>query len=231
MPLEDLTGATKYIDSLNEEWPSGLDYPDAGDDHIRGIKNVLKNTFPNIGGPVTLTEDDLNAGAVPVGSRMLFWQAAAPVGWSRVPGFTVTYGLRVVTSSTAGGTYGGSDDPILNSKVAYHQHSVSIISAAQSQGHQHYYAPALTDSANPGGLYQANLFVPGSGAQYSFAVLNNTGTPLSLGHAHGVFGAYTEGITAEHQHPVNGNTGGPSPSAANWAPRYLDVIVCEKDAY
>jgi len=231
MSLEDLTGSTKYIDSLNEEWPAGIDYPDAGDDHIRGIKNVLKNTFPNIGGPVTLTEDDLNAGSVPVGSRMLFWQAAAPVGWSRVAGFTDTRCLRVVPTDAAGGTYGGVDDPVVNYKVANHKHVINISSGVESATHQHSVDATYTNNADIGGLYQANLFVQGSGAPYTFAVLTNTGVPVDLDHSHGTYASYTNTESAQHYHSVSGETVLPLSGAANWSPRYLDIIVCEKDAY
>ena len=47
MALEDLTG-TKYIDDLVATNPAAGDNVSEGDDHIRGIKNVLKTTFPNI---------------------------------------------------------------------------------------------------------------------------------------------------------------------------------------
>jgi len=47
MALEDLTG-TKYLDDLNASNPVAGDNVSEGDDHIRGIKNVLKLTFPNI---------------------------------------------------------------------------------------------------------------------------------------------------------------------------------------
>lgn len=61
MALEDLTGTTKYIDSLVVTNPDGaVDYKSEGDDHIRGIKNTIKNTFPNITGPVTATQGELN---------------------------------------------------------------------------------------------------------------------------------------------------------------------------
>ncbi len=45
MPLEDLVGPNKYLDALVKEWPLGIDAFSEGDDHIRGIKNVLLNTF------------------------------------------------------------------------------------------------------------------------------------------------------------------------------------------
>ena len=59
MALEDLTG-TKYIDSLNSANPVASDDVVEGDDHIRGIKNVLKTTFPNLDGAVNATDTELN---------------------------------------------------------------------------------------------------------------------------------------------------------------------------
>lgn len=59
MALEDLTG-TKYIDSLNSSNPTATDGVSEGDDHLRGIKNVLKTTFPNVSGAVTSTHTELN---------------------------------------------------------------------------------------------------------------------------------------------------------------------------
>ena len=59
MALEDLTG-TKYIDDLVSTNPAAGDNVSEGDDHIRGIKNVLKTTFPNIDGAVTPTDTEIN---------------------------------------------------------------------------------------------------------------------------------------------------------------------------
>lgn len=61
MALEDLTGADKFIDDLVETNPVGTTDPvSSADDHLRGIKNVLKNTFPNIDAAVTPTVAELN---------------------------------------------------------------------------------------------------------------------------------------------------------------------------
>jgi len=59
MALEDLTG-TKYLDDLVATNPAAGDNVSEGDDHIRGIKNVLKTTFPNIDGAVTPTDTEIN---------------------------------------------------------------------------------------------------------------------------------------------------------------------------
>lgn len=57
MPLE----TASYISQLNTANPLGSDPIAAGDDHIRLLKTTLKNTFPNVTGPVTVTQADLNS--------------------------------------------------------------------------------------------------------------------------------------------------------------------------
>lgn len=58
-----------YINSLNASNPAATDGLSQADDHLRLIKSTLKNTFVNIDGAVTSTEDDLNvlAGAAAAG--------------------------------------------------------------------------------------------------------------------------------------------------------------------
>ncbi|MGK3361626.1 phage baseplate protein [Citrobacter portucalensis] len=56
MPIE----TAQYINTLQPDWPQGVDPESAGDDHIRMVKQVLQNTFPNIDGPVTSTPDQIN---------------------------------------------------------------------------------------------------------------------------------------------------------------------------
>ncbi len=60
MALEDIDGPGRYIDALNSNWPTGEDDRQHGDDHIRGIKNTIKNTFPAIDGAVIVTQTELN---------------------------------------------------------------------------------------------------------------------------------------------------------------------------
>lgn len=49
-----------FINSLVETNPVANDPKNQGDDHIRGIKKTLKDTFPNIGAPVTVAATELN---------------------------------------------------------------------------------------------------------------------------------------------------------------------------
>jgi microcystin-dependent protein len=92
MALEDLTGSNKYISNLVQTNPVGATDPESqGDDHIRGIKNVLLNTFPNITGPVTVTQAQLNAVAnpapvqCPIGMVCDFAGSSIPSGWLALP--------------------------------------------------------------------------------------------------------------------------------------------------
>lgn len=56
----DDTSSTIYIDDLNPVNPEGDDAKSQGDNHLRFIKRVLKNTFSNVTGPVTATHTELN---------------------------------------------------------------------------------------------------------------------------------------------------------------------------
>jgi hypothetical protein len=49
-----------YIDDLNQNNPTSSDGVSQGDDHLRLIKKVILNTFPNIDNEVTATEDEIN---------------------------------------------------------------------------------------------------------------------------------------------------------------------------
>lgn len=60
MALENLVGPDIFIDNLVRTNPALDDPVSQGDDHLRGIKNALLNTFPNITGPVELSQDEIN---------------------------------------------------------------------------------------------------------------------------------------------------------------------------
>lgn len=56
-----MTGTDKFINAFVNTNPVGATDPKSqGDDHLRGIKNILINTFPNITGAVTATQAQLN---------------------------------------------------------------------------------------------------------------------------------------------------------------------------
>jgi hypothetical protein len=56
MPIETFN----FIDSLNSSNPGSSDDVLQGDDHIRGIKSVLKNSFPNLAAAANATAAQFN---------------------------------------------------------------------------------------------------------------------------------------------------------------------------
>jgi len=86
MPLE----SAAYIADLNPAYPTTGDSAGVGDDHIRMIKQVLQNTFPNIGdNPVTSTALQLNT-SLPAGI-IVDWYGSSlsiPAGWALCNGST-----------------------------------------------------------------------------------------------------------------------------------------------
>jgi microcystin-dependent protein len=56
MPIETFN----FIDSLNSANPGSSDDVLQGDDHIRGIKSVLKNSFPNLAAAANFTAAQVN---------------------------------------------------------------------------------------------------------------------------------------------------------------------------
>lgn len=250
MPIESITSSS-VINALNNSWPTGADDRSGGDDHLRLIKSILLQTFPNITGVVTKSHTDINNGSVPAGSTALFYQAAAPAGWFRASR-SDTRGIRVVASTDDGGTYGGSDDPILMDKVPTHQHyyygttdPTTIVHSHDAQSasagtHTHGASTATAGShthsyKKPETSEKFNTSTPPIQPAWADSVSSST-TESAGDHTHSVTinnsGTHTHGITigsnsAAHTHQYSGTTNG-NISAHNWTPRYLDMILCTK---
>ena len=84
MALETAT----YINQLVPANPLGSDAIAFADDHLRLIKATLKATFPNITGPVTQTQDQLNT-HMPIGGIIAWFGLTIPAGWALCNGQTV----------------------------------------------------------------------------------------------------------------------------------------------
>jgi len=57
MPVE----SGSYISDLNPAWPLGADDRNQGDDHLRLVKRLVQQSFPNVEGAVTVTQLELNS--------------------------------------------------------------------------------------------------------------------------------------------------------------------------
>jgi hypothetical protein len=217
MPIEDLTG-DKYIGDLNSDWPLFDELQNLGDDHIRGMKNVLKKQFPNLGlEPMTRTAANLNRGSVPIGARTSFYSAAAPSGWVRVS-LPSDYTVHVVSDAGVGGASGGADNPILNNKVTTHTHAVVGSTASTNPAHTH--SMSFTSGSNNashthGYSGTTGTDTPDHNHDMLGFVLGGVGTGIAAGVGRLLGTNITSGARQRHAHGFSGNTGSQSASHAH----------------
>lgn len=221
MPLE--TGTT--ISDLDTTWPLSSDPVSSGDDHIRLLKSVLQSQFTGgasgLDAPVTVSAVEMNyldgvtgniqaqldaitgaTGAIPSGTVMAFFQAAAPVGWTQVVSQDDAI-MRVV--STAGGGSGGTSN---FSDFGNHVHGTN--GHALVEGEMPAHAHNLLASGQP---FEVNNAAGGAG--------NNLGGFVGGVNALNAQVSASTGGGAAHSH---GDTNGTS-----FAPKYIDMILASKD--
>ncbi len=159
MGLESIT----YISDFNTSWPLSTDKRRQGDDHLRGIKLGVKNSFPNITGPMTKTQAQLNAipedieliipaiidHLVPVGT-IVMWDIinqTIPSGWhecdgSNVPGYGDVPDMRnlfVIGRGTLTAGQTGGEDETTSSLAGGHTPAIQghILTAGEIPAHDH----------------------------------------------------------------------------------------------
>ena len=104
--------SASYINGLVETNPLGSDPLSDADGHLRLIKAALKNTFPNLSGAVTVTQDALNSLAAGVGSPgaiQYYAMSTPPTGWLKANGALVSRTTYAALFSAIGVTYGAGD--------------------------------------------------------------------------------------------------------------------------
>ena len=138
----------------------------------------------------------------PAGTRMPFAQAAAPTGWTQDTTSNADNRMLRVVNSTGNGV-GGTDSPILNNtSVPAHTHTFTGTAHTHTDsGHSH------SGVANNSG-YTTGVSVSGV---YSVGISTNTAVS-------------TANISTTTAGGTNANN-----TAVNWAPRYIDMIICAKN--
>lgn len=194
--------SAQYITQLNIANPLSTDTVSQADDHLRLIKAVLKNTFPNLSAPVTATADSLNA-PVPAGFVGMWTGAIAaiPSGWHLCDGSNGTPDLRDRFIVGAGSSYsvgaiGGSASVTLTeAQMPVHTHVITATAASAGAhnhtitdpGHTHAVGTALSD-----GPTGADLASTGYGAASN---VSSATTGISLAAA------------ADHTHTITATAG------------------------
>lgn len=151
------------------------------------------------------------------GTRLLFAQSSAPIGWVQITGAEADDRmLRVVSGSSginAGGYSGGSHSPILMNVVPNHNHTFSGTVAELS--HTHSMPTGGNHEHLDVALGGSSGWIGGGNGAYPFIHQTLTGGL----HSHAIDSAkifYTPAGV------VNSNSGN------NWQPKYLNLILCEK---
>lgn len=194
--------SASYIAQLNSANPTSTDTVSQADDHLRLIKSVLKNTFPNLDQPVTVTPAQINS-PIPRGLISL-WSgsvATVPTGWVLCDGLNSTPDLRNRFVIGAGDTYsvgstGGSTTQTLSvGNLPAHTHTVSGTTGAAGSHTHTINDPGHAHSYTAGGSNTAQY---GASGGYNFGTVGySTGasvTGISINSA------------ADHTHSFSGTT-------------------------
>jgi hypothetical protein len=161
-------------------------------------------TFPD----ATTQTTAATANPIPATTVMLFYQAAAPTGWTQVTSLN-DYDLRLV-SGTGGGTGGttaystvfANQTPTISGSA-----SATTLSLAQIPSHDH--------SGAAGGNGGAS--VPVTYGNYQV-----TGDPS--GYNSGTANVYSNGSGSSHTHGLSATS-----SAITLNVRYANIIICSKN--
>lgn len=218
MALETAT----YINQLVATNPLGSDPIASGDDHIRLIKSALQATFPNLTGPVTVSQSVIN-NPFPTGG-IIMWSgaiSAVPSGWALCDGTNGTPNLRDRFVVGAGSTYavgdtgGNASTTLVEANLPSHTHTITASSAAAG-GHTH----TITDPGHSHTVFAA----PGGGGTLPGGGGIGLATNLTTSVA-------TTGITinavADHTHTITATAAsvGSGTSFENRPPYYALAYI------
>jgi hypothetical protein len=214
--------STTVISGLISSNPTSGDPVSQGDDHITMIKAVLKNTFPGVGGvgfatQITATEAEINQlhgktnlDWFPSGTKMPFYQASPPTGWTATAIQNDSM-MRVVTAAGTGGTSGAGagHSPILNNVVTSHTH---VFTGDPLAAHTH------TDSGHTHTVNGDNGGAGGGGGDSGRATTLLRTPITNAGFA----------VISSNSAGTPSGTNATNAGAANWQPKYMDFCVGTK---
>ena len=112
----------EFIDDLNAANPTATDNVSEGDDHLRGLKTTLKNTFPNVTGAINATEAELNildgVTATTAELNLMDGVTATTAELNYVDGVTSSIQTQLNTKLASGGTLATATITTLTSTTA-----------------------------------------------------------------------------------------------------------------
>ena len=227
-------------DLVNDTTPQLGGNLDLNSNNITGTGTITATSFSGSGANLTGVDP------FPSGTVMVFYQAAAPTGWTKSTAQN-NKALRVVSGS--GGGTGGSWDLSsgdTSSSTGAHTHTgASHTHSTPAHSHSH----SLSAGAHTLSTSQMPSHSHTQGYQTSNWSTNGCAVPKmneSYGSANCSWGSSGSGGGSSHSHSLSGSitsggsgtsgaggTGATSSSGAHThtigAPKYIDVIICSKD--
>jgi hypothetical protein len=167
----------------------------------------INNTTLTFNDATTQTTAAVNP--IPAGSVVLFYQSAAPTGWTQVTTQN-NKALRVVSGT--GGVSGGTT---AFSSVFTNQTVSTSVSISGTTG-----ATTLSEAQMPSHVHSLNLNINSGpfGGGVSFDATTNFGSPNTS----------STGGNGSHTHSFSGSGSGTS-SAVTLNVQYIDIILCSKN--
>lgn len=220
MPLE--TGVT--ISDLDETWPLGGDFTSRGDDHLRLIKSVLKTQFPGALGDgfdtvINATEDELNyltglTSNVQDQIDDLDVRVSANESNLRAPSGTVMVFYQ------PGAPLGWTQLVVLN------DYMLRVVNTAggTSGGSQSPISANFTHTHTTADHALTIDEMPAHTHQYSSPTGGGNSNDLGGNNRNDNAQTGSTGGGLPHNHGPTGST------SLTFTPRYLDMIMCSKDA-
>jgi hypothetical protein len=210
MALETAT----YLNQLVPANPLSTDSVAQADDHLRLIKQVLVNTFPNVNQPVTATPAALNSvdgtNVVPKG-LISMWSgtiATIPAGWALCDGTngTPNLGDRFILGYKSGYTIGQTGGSYTSGAGGAHTHGMDTQGAHSHGGATG--STALTIDQIPSHTHSYTMPTVGGnsaigGQGYGYPVGSTTGASGgSQGHTHTIAsdGSHAHNVVAATDH-------------------------------
>ena len=230
MPIES---AFDTIADLNPDYPTGTDYRKDGDDHIRGIKQALKNTFPDITAPLTsVTDSDLLAlagisgdpintlnegGLIPSGIICMWGglNANIPAGWNLCDGTNGTPDLSdkfILGTILDDKASGGTSHTATTSEAGAHNHGdgstgSTVLTVDQIPSHGHPYRVLTLDTNAAGSDLTGGIVINNSSSQDNRTAFSGTPTDTSGQQIGGTGGGaghtHTLSSGGTHSHTVD----------------------------
>ena len=221
-PTNDLGAATKqYVD----DGP----FVDKGGDTMTGLLTLSgapQNTLH--AATKQYVDDALSSGGLPSGTRMVFDQDAAPVGWTR--DFSVNDKMIRIVSGTRvdGGTWTQPDHQHINPDTAAagaHPHTIS----------NHNHSSPVHSHTNPNtgtGTLAGGTAVglEGGGSQFEYNIKDHSHAQGAVGNTAAVVNSGGPGTTqsnGDHTHNIQETGGGAT--VDTWRPLNRQMIIGVKD--